>query len=72
MPYKDEEQRRLSQKRYRLRKKTQGATDLEGFLKSIGNCNECHSSNPAVYVTEERIPLCREHWEMLGNSDIEW
>jgi len=71
MPYKSKEQRSVYMQQYREKKKFEQCNDLQSFLNAIDGCSECQS-NPLVSITKERIPLCKEHWYALADSDIEW
>jgi hypothetical protein len=71
MPYKSKEQQRLYFANRRREAKLSKARTLEEYLALIEGCSVC-KSNPAVLLTEESIPICREHWEMLADSEIEF
>jgi len=71
MPFKDRNQRKLYFQKRRREAKAKQVTTLEGFLTLIGNCPKC-KTNPSVFVTEQRIPLCTEHWYALADTDIKW
>jgi len=69
LPFKSKEQRKLYMRQYRAKRKAY--TDLQSFLNSISGCSKCQNI-PSVFATEEKIPLCQEHWHSLADSDIEW
>lgn len=44
---------------------------FDKYLKKISKCRQC-KSNPQVFVTLKKIPLCKKHWARLANKDINW
>jgi hypothetical protein len=45
--------------------------DLQQFLNDINHCPEC-KSHPAVFLTSGKIPVCKEHWNTLADTPVEW
>ena len=69
MPFKEGNQRSAYMRRYRKRNKLLNIPDLQPFLNAIQGCATCKAS-PVVFLTEEEIPLCEEHWSILAESGI--
>lgn len=46
-------------------------TRLKEFLEKIKGCPAC-KRNLAVLVTDNRVPLCKAHWNKLADSTIMW
>jgi len=47
------------------------ATLSEHRKEQYKKCENC-KHNPIVYLTRERIGVCKKHWLQLANTDIEW
>lgn len=39
--------------------------------KHTGGCQRCQAA-PSMFLTDERIPICGEHWVELCETNIEW
>jgi hypothetical protein len=35
-------------------------------------CSKCHIHLAVVYITENMAPLCKQCWEEVARSDLEW
>jgi len=44
---------------------------LKEFLEKLDGCIDCEK-NPAVFIGEESIPLCKKDWNKLADEMIEW
>jgi hypothetical protein len=40
-------------------------------LSKFRNCEACRRT-PEVFVTDEKVGVCRKHWSLLAESDVEW
>ena len=79
MPFKNPVQRKLYAREYyreymrkrRAETRSTDVFDLEQFLNDISHCPEC-KAHPAVFLTSGKIPVCKEHWNILADELVEW
>jgi hypothetical protein len=53
----------------------QGTLDINSLTEHRKNvyrsCEDC-KKNPIVYITDERIGICKKHWHWLAYTNLEW
>jgi len=61
----------VSRKDSRVSLEVNRVTDSKTVLKIISECQTC-KTNPVVFITSGKIPVCDLHWVELAESVVEW
>jgi len=44
---------------------------FEDWIKEFQDCQDC-KNDTWIYLTTEKIPCCKKHWNKLADTDIQW